>query len=60
MKKIIFVRGSLESIRQFSEPAKQQAGNQLRLVQQGRNPQNWKPMKAYVKYALKTRTESTE
>jgi len=48
MKKIVFVRKSLESIRQFSQPAKQQAGNQLRLVQQGRDPQNWKSMKTIV------------
>jgi phage-related protein len=45
VKRIEWVRGSRQSLQQFPEESKNIAGNQLWLVQQGRQPDNWKPMK---------------
>ncbi|HUE92616.1 MAG TPA: type II toxin-antitoxin system RelE/ParE family toxin [Pseudomonas sp.] len=36
--------GSLEDLRTFPEEARREAGHQLDQVQQGREPDDWKPM----------------
>lgn len=43
MKGIQFEGQSLEAIRDFPDPARQQAGFQLDRVQRGLNPIDWKP-----------------
>jgi phage-related protein len=43
--KLIEFRGSaLNDLRTFPEAARREAGHQLDLVQQGREPDDWKPM----------------
>ena len=44
MKRIIFLGAALNAIRNFPETAKNTTGQQLRKVQYGQNPTNWKPM----------------
>lgn len=45
MKTISFVGDSLEQLRDFPEDARSTAGYQLREVQKGNDPDDWKPMK---------------
>lgn len=45
MKKIIFLGDSLEQLRDFPPDARSEGGYQLREVQKGNNPSDWKPMK---------------
>lgn len=45
MKKITFVGRSLESIQNFPARAKREAGYQMDKIQQGVEPDDWKPMK---------------
>jgi len=44
LKEIEFLGDSLESIRRFPDVARNRAGQQLRLVQRGETPADWKPM----------------
>jgi phage-related protein len=44
MKSIVWVGDSLERVRSFPSEARAQAGHELRLVQQGLEPSDWKPM----------------
>jgi phage-related protein len=44
MKSIHFVGASREDLRQFSDEAREDAGFQLYKVQQGNEPDDWKPM----------------
>ncbi len=44
MKKLLFVGSSLEDLRGFSHGARREAGHQLMQVQNGHDPDNWKPM----------------
>ncbi len=44
MKKIKFIGASLKDLKKFPEPARKQAGFQLRKVQEGKDPSDWKPM----------------
>ncbi|MCJ8272977.1 MAG: type II toxin-antitoxin system RelE/ParE family toxin [Psychrosphaera sp.] len=44
MKEIRFVGQTLNSIKRFPQAAKQDAGFQLSEVQQGNDPEDWKPM----------------
>jgi phage-related protein len=44
MKELKFVGDSLERIRDFPFSARKQAGVQLHMVQQGLEPDDWKPM----------------
>ena len=44
MKKVIFIGNSRHRIKEFSPLACDLAGYQLWLVQQGRSPDDWKPM----------------
>ena len=45
MKRITFLGDSLERLRDFPEGARATAGYQLREVQKGGDPDDWKPMK---------------
>lgn len=45
VKTISFVGDSLEQLRDFPEDARLTAGYQLREVQKGNDPDDWKPMK---------------
>ena len=44
MKEITFLGNSLEAIKDFQEDARSEAGYQLRQVQRGSDPADWKPM----------------
>lgn len=44
MKSVHFVGASREDLRQFSDEAREDAGFQLYKVQQGEEPDDWKPM----------------
>lgn len=44
MKALHWIGTSLEDLRQFPVSARAEAGTDLRLVQQGVDPRNWKPM----------------
>ncbi len=45
-KSIVFRGGALDDLRGFPEAARREAGFQLDQVQQGRDPDDWKPMSA--------------
>lgn len=45
MKAIVFLGDSRDRIRDFPGPARRQAGMELRQVQSGLTPSDWKPMK---------------
>ena len=44
MKTLHWIGTSLEDLRGFSEEARRDAGTDLRLVQRGEEPRDWKPM----------------
>jgi phage-related protein len=44
MKEVIFVAGSKRRLKSFPDEARTDAGHQLWLVQQGRDPDDWRPM----------------
>jgi phage-related protein len=44
VKSIVFLGDSLSQLRAFPDDARAQAGFQLRLVQSGADPTDWKPM----------------
>ena len=46
IKPVKFRGDALESLRRFSENARQDAGFQLDKVQRGRDPDDWKPMRS--------------
>jgi phage-related protein len=46
VKKISFLGDSLDRLRDFPEAARSEAGHQLNEVQNGNNPDDWKPMKS--------------
>jgi phage-related protein len=43
-KSVEFRGDSLAALRRFPEPARRRAGQQLDLLQRGRDPDDWKPM----------------
>lgn len=45
MKRIAFLGDTLSRLRDFPDDARSQAGHQLSEVQDGRDPDDWKPMK---------------
>ena len=45
MKSIAFLGDSLERLRDFSDDARSEAGHQLNEIQNGKDPDDWKPMK---------------
>jgi phage-related protein len=44
MKKLFWVGSALQDLRAFPEDARSLAGHELHLVQQGLEPDDWKPM----------------
>lgn len=46
MKSIVFLGDSLDIVRAFPEQARRQAGFELRRVQHGLDPSDWKPMRS--------------
>jgi phage-related protein len=44
MKEVAFRGDSLTALRRFPESARRRVGQQLALVQEGRDPYDWKPM----------------
>lgn len=44
MKRIAFVGGALDALRDFPDSARREAGWQLDRVQRGLDPDDWKPM----------------
>lgn len=46
IKPIVFVGSALDNLRAFPDGARREAGFQLDLVQNGREPDDWKPMTA--------------
>lgn len=46
MKPIVFLADSLDRIREFPERVRRQTGFELRQVQHGLEPSDWKPMKS--------------
>lgn len=44
MKELVWLGTSLSDLRAFPEDARREAGYDLRLVQQGAEPRDWKPM----------------
>jgi phage-related protein len=44
LKSIVFRGNALDDLRDFPEPARQEAGYQLDKVQRGFEPNDWKPM----------------
>lgn len=55
MKAIIFHGSSLGDIRAFPDDAKKAAGDQLRFVQMGLDPADWKPMRSIGPGAMEIR-----
>ncbi len=49
MKALFFIGSSLDALRAFPIDTRREAGHQLDQVQRGRNPDDWKPMKAVGK-----------
>ena len=45
MKPVVFLGDALDRIREFPELARRQVGVELRTVQHGLDPSDWKPMK---------------
>ncbi len=46
MKQISFLADSLSRLRDFPDDARSTAGHQLSEIQNGRDPDDWKPMKS--------------
>lgn len=46
MKPVVFLGVSLDRVREFPEKVRRQAGFELRQVQHGLDPTDWKPMKS--------------
>jgi phage-related protein len=59
MKPLLWVGSTLEDLRAFPEEARQRAGHELRLIQEGREPDDWKAMTGVGPgvYELRVRTE---
>ena len=55
MKRIVWLGNSIYSIRKFPKEARDDAGYQLFQVQQGLDPDDWKPMKSVGSGAMEIR-----
>jgi phage-related protein len=55
MKQLKFVGSSLDDLRNFPDEARRAAGFELRAVQSGLEPSDWKPMEAVGPGAKETR-----
>lgn len=60
MKQLHWLGTSLDDLRKFPEAARREAGTDLRLVQQGVDPRNWKPMKTVGKGAREVRVRTAD
>jgi len=49
VKALFFIGSALQELRSFPDTTRREAGHQLDQVQRGRNPDDWKPMKAVGK-----------
>ena len=58
-KKLVWVGSTLENLREFPADVRQQAGYQLRRVQLGLMPDDWKPMTSVGRgvYEIRIRTK---
>jgi hypothetical protein len=61
MKSVIWMGSSKEDLRAFPDEARREVGYQLEHVQEGGDPDNWKPMPAvgpgYARFAFGNRQE---
>lgn len=46
LKPVVWLGDSLDRVKAFPKPARQQAGYELEMVQHGMEPSDWKPMRA--------------
>jgi phage-related protein len=44
IKELVFLRGSLRRLKAFPSEARRESGHQLWLVQEGQDPDDWRPM----------------
>jgi phage-related protein len=44
MKRLVFLRGSYRRLKGFSDEVRRESGHQLWLVQEGQDPDDWRPM----------------
>ncbi len=59
-KPLIWLGASLADVRAFPDAARQEAGFQLRRVQQGLSPSDWKPMTTVGPGVIEIRIHTTE
>jgi phage-related protein len=59
-KPLVWLGSSLADVRAFSNEARQEAGFQLRRVQQGLSPTDWKPMNIVGPGVVEIRIHTTE
>ena len=60
MKTLHWIGTSLEDLRGFPEEAKRDAGTDLRLVQRGEEPRDWKPMPSVGKGVREIRVRTRD
>ena len=59
-KPLVWLGSSLADVRAFPAEARQEAGFQLRRVQQGLSPSDWKPMSTVGLWVIEIRIHTTE
>ena len=59
-KPLIWLGSSLDDVRAFPDEARQEVGFQLRRVQQGLSPSDWKPMTTVGAGVLEIRIHTTD
>ena len=59
-KPLIWLGSSLDDVRAFPDEARQEAGFQLRRVQQGLSPSDWKPMSTVGPGVIEIRIHTAE
>jgi phage-related protein len=59
-KPLVWLGSSLEDVRAFPDAARQEAGFQLRRVQKGLSPIDWKPMTTIGPGVIEVRIHTTE
>ena len=60
MKTLHWMGSSLDDLREFPEAARREAGTDLRFVQQGVEPRDWKPMKTVGKGVREIRVRAAD
>ncbi|WP_395070453.1 type II toxin-antitoxin system RelE/ParE family toxin [Paraburkholderia silvatlantica] len=58
-KPLVFCASALADLRKFPEPVRQEAGRQLRRVQRGLDPNDWKPVNPVGRRAREIRIRDT-